>query len=163
MGWLEIKHDPGLQRELIQLVTLLKQATVDFSIENVRDTFFRLSITPEIVNFDESLFSFVVKPSDLDSIETKIPVSIHRDAFETAIGWVKRKTEVFKLTLEFVSRLRELAEKDWNAENEYAVRIEDAYKKGLHKEPKFCALGLRSLIRREDGMIKVVVEVLSWH
>ena len=161
MGWLEIKHDPGLQRELIQLVTLLKQATVDFSIENVRDTFFRLSITPEIVNFDESLFSFVVKPSDLDSIETKIPVSIHRDAFETAIGWVKRKTEVFKLTLEFVSRLRELAEKDWNAENEYAVRIEDAYKKGLHKEPKFCALGLRSLIRREDGMIKVVVEVLS--
>ena len=161
MGWLEIKHDPGLQRELIQLVTLLKQATVDFSIENVRDSFFRLSITPEIVNFDESLFSFVVKPSDLDSIETKIPVSIRRDAFETAIGWVKRKTEVFKLTLEFVSRLRELAEKDWNAENEYAVRIEDAYKKGLHKEPKFCALGLRSLIRREDGMIKVVVEVLS--
>ena len=161
MGWLEVKNDPGLQRELIQLATLLKQATVDFSIENVRDSFFRLSITPEIVNFDESLFSFVVKPSDLDSIETKIPVSIHRDAFETAIGWVKRKTEVFKLTLEFVSRLRELAEKDWNAENEYAVRIEDAYKKGLHKEPKFCALGLRSLIRREDGMIKVVVEVLS--
>ena len=161
MGWLEVKNDPGLQRELIQLATLLKQATVDFSIENVRDSFFRLSITPEIVNFDESLFSFVVKPSDLDSIETKIPVSIHRDAFETAIGWVKRKTEVFKLTLEFVSRLRELAEKDWNAENEYAVRIEDAYKKGLHKEPKFCALGLRSLIRREDGMIKVVVEFLS--
>ena len=161
LGWLEIKHDPHLQRELIQLAALLKKADADFSIENIRDTFFRLSIIPEIVNLDESLFSFVVKPSDLDSIETKIPVSIHRDAFETAIGWVKRKTEVFKLTLEFVSRLRELAEKDWNAENEYAVRIEDAYKKGLHKEPKFCALGLRSLIRREDGMIKVVVEVLS--
>ena len=161
LGWLEIKHDPHLQRELIQLAALLKKADADFSIENIRDTFFRLSIIPEIVNLDESLFSFVVKPSDLDSIETKIPVSIRRDAFETAIGWVKRKTEVFKLTLEFVSRLRELAEKDWNAENEYAVRIEDAYKKGLHKEPKFCALGLRSLIRREDGMIKVVVEVLS--
>ena len=161
LGWLEIKHDPHLQRELIQLASLLKQATVDFTIENVRDSFFRLSITPEIVNFDESLFSFTVKRSDLDSIETKIPVSIHRDTFETAIGWVKSKTEAFKLTLEFVSRLRELAEKDWNADNEYAVRIEDAYKKGLHKEPKFCALGLRSLIRREDGMIKVVVEILS--
>ena len=161
LGWLGIKHDPVLQEELIQLAALLKKADADFSIENIRDTFFRLSIIPEIVNLDESLFSFVVKPSDLDSIETKIPVSIRRDAFETAIGWVKRKTEVFKLTLEFVSRLRELAEKDWNAENEYAVRIEDAYKKGLHKEPKFCALGLRSLIRREDGMIKVVVEVLS--
>ena len=157
LGWLEVKNDPGLQRELIQLATLLKQATVDFSIENIRDTFFRLSIIPEIVHFDESLFSFTVKQSDLDSIETKIPVSIHRDAFETAIGWVKSKTEAFKLTLEFVSRLRELAEKDWNADNEYAVRIEDAYKKGLHKEPNFCALGLRSLIRREDGMIKVVV------
>jgi 8-oxo-dGTP pyrophosphatase MutT (NUDIX family) len=157
MGWLEVKNDPGLQRELIQLATLLKQATVDFSIENIRDIFFRLSIIPEIVHFDESLFSFTVKQSDLDSIETKIPVRIHRDTFETAIGWVKSKTEAFKLTLEFVSRLRELAEKDWNADNEYAVRIEDAYKKGLHKEPKFCALGLRSLIRREDGMIKVVV------
>ena len=161
LGWLEVKNDPGLQRELIQLATLLKQATVDFSIENIRDTFFRLSIIPEIVHFDESLFSFTVKQSDLDSIETKIPVSIHRDTFETAIGWVKSKTEAFKLTLEFVSRLRELAEKDWNADNEYAVRIEDAYKKGLHKEPKFCALGLRSLIRREDGMIKVVVEFFS--
>ena len=157
LGWLEVKHDPDLQRELIQLVTLLKNADVDFSIEAIRDTFFLLSITPEIVQFDESLFSFTVKQSDLDSVATKIPVSIHRDAFETTIGWVKRKTEVFKLTLEFVSRLRELAEKDWNAENEYAVRIEDAYKKGLHKEPKFCALGLRSLIRREDGMIKIAV------
>jgi len=161
LGWLEVKNDPSLQRELIQLAALLKNADVDFGIENIRDSFFRLSITPEIVHFDESLFSFVVKQSDLDSIETKIPVSIHRDVFETAIGWVKSKTEAFKLTLEFVSRLRELAEKDWNADNEYAVRIEDAYKKGLHKEPKFCALGLRSLIRREDGMIKVVVEFLS--
>ena len=157
LGWLEVKNDPGLQRELIQLAALLKQATVDFGIENIRDTFFRLSIIPEIVHIDESLFSFTVKQSDLDSIETKIPVRIHRDTFETAIGWVKSKTEAFKLTLEFVSRLRELAEKDWNADNEYAVRIEDAYKKGLHKEPNFCALGLRSLIRREDGMIKVVV------
>ncbi len=156
-GWLEVNYDSGLQRELIQLASLLKQATVDFSIENVRDSFFRLSITPEIVNFDESLFSFVVKQSDLDRVETKIPVSIHRDAFETVIGWVKGNTEEFKLTLEFVSRLNELAKKGWNAENEQAVRIEDTYKKGLHKEPKFCALGLRGLIRREDGMIKVVV------
>jgi hypothetical protein len=161
LGWLEVKNDPGLQRELIHLATLLKRADVDFSIENVQDSFFRLSITPEIVNFDESLFSFTVKQSDLDRVETKIPVSIYRKAFETVIGWVKSKTEVFKLTLEFVSRLRELAEKGWNAENEYAVRIEDGYKKGLHKEPKFCALGLRSLIRREDGMIKFVCPLLT--
>jgi 8-oxo-dGTP pyrophosphatase MutT (NUDIX family) len=161
LGWLEVKNDPGLQRELIQLAALIKKADVDFSIEAIQDTFFRLSITPEIVHFDESLFSFAVKQSDLDSVETKIPVSIHRVAFETVMGRVKGKTEAFKLTLEFVSRLNELAKKDWNAENEHAVRIEDAYKKGLHKESKFCALGLRSLIRREDGMIKVVCPLLS--
>ena len=156
-GWLEVKQDLDLQKELIQLATLLKKIDVDFSIENVRDTFFRLSISPEIVHFDEGLFSFTVKQSDLDRVETKIPVKIHRNTFETAIGWVEDKIEEFKLTLELVSRLKELVRQEWNAENEYAIRIEDAYKKGLHKEPKFCALGLRSLIRREDGMIKVMV------
>ena len=161
LGWLEVKHDPSLQRELIQLATLLKSADVDFNIENVRDTFFRLSITPEIVNFDESLFSFVLKQSDLDRVETKIAVSMHRESFDTAIGRVKGKTEEFKLTLEFVSRLKDLAEKDWNADNEYAVKIEDAYKKGLHKDATFLALGLRALIRREVGMIKVTIPFIK--
>ncbi len=161
MGWLEVKNDPHLQRELIQLVTLLKNADVDFSIEAIRDTFFRLSITPEIVNFDESLFSFVVKQSDLNRGKAKIPVSIHREVFETAIGRVKGKTEEFKLKSEFTCKLEKLADLQRILNHDNDMKIEDTYKKGLHKEPKFCALGLRSLIRREDRMIKVVVEFLS--
>jgi hypothetical protein len=41
--------------------------------------------------------------------------------------------------------------------DEQAVKIEDAYKKGLHKKTAFSELGLRRLIRREDGEIKVVL------
>lgn len=154
-GWVEVKDNPIFQAELISLADLLKET--DLIIENHRDRLFRLSITPDVVYFDERLFSFAVKQSDLDGIPSKIPVIIRRDAFDTAFGKIKAKTEEFKLTLEFAHKLRSLAENQFSTENDKAVEIEDNYKKGLHKEAKFLALGLRGLIRREAGMIKFVV------
>ena len=47
-----------------------------------------------------------------------------------------------------------LSEKQFSADNEKAVKIEDTYKKGLHKEARFQALGLKNLIRRDAGIIK---------
>ncbi len=154
-GWIEVKRNSALQSELISLAGFLKDT--DLIIENHRDSLFRLSISPDVVYFDERLFSFAVKQADLNGIQTKIPVSIHRESFDTALGKVKDNTEEFKLTLEFVHKLQSLIVHQFSTDNENAVKIEDAYKKGLHKDPRFLALGLRGLIRREDGIFKFVL------
>jgi 8-oxo-dGTP pyrophosphatase MutT (NUDIX family) len=154
-GWVQISENQTLQSELIRLSGLLKDT--DLVIENHRDTLFRLSINPGLVFFDEKLFAFEVKQADLRSVETKIPVVIRRDSFDTALGMIEAKSEDFKLTLESVTNLRSLDENQFTADNDKAVAIEDNYKKGLHKESKFMALGLRGLIRRDAGMIKFVL------
>ena len=151
-GWIEVNNHSIFQTELISLADSLKQS--DLIIENDRDQFFRLSISPEVVYFDEKLFSLTVKQADLNGIQSKIPVTIQRDSFDTAFGQVKGHSEVFKLTLEFAHKLNSLTVHQFSTENEAAVKIEDAYKKGLHKEPRFLALGLRGLIRREAGIFK---------
>jgi hypothetical protein len=86
-----------------------------------------------------------------------MPLTIERQGFATALGWVSPQVEVFKLTLDFVSDLMKLANQAKPDTDEQAVKIEDAYKKGLHKKTAFSELGLRRLIRREDGEIKVVL------
>ena len=158
-GWIGVKHNSALQSELIGLAGLLKDTGL--IIENHQDSLFRMSISPDVVYFDERLFSFAVKQADLNGIQTKIPVNIHRESFETAFGKVKDNTEEFKLTLEFVHKLQSLVSHQFSTDNEDAVKIEDTYKKGLHKEPRFLALGLRSLIRREAGIFKFVLRYLS--
>lgn len=151
-GWIEVKGHTALKFDLINLAGVLKNT--DLIIENHRDSLFRLSVNPEIVCFDEKLFSFAVKQADLDGIQTKIPVTIYRNSFDTAFGTLENKTEKFKLTLEFTHKLKSLDARQFATENEEAVKIEDAYKKGLHKEASFLALGLRNLIRREAGMFR---------
>jgi hypothetical protein len=158
-GWIEVNNNSVLKSELISLAGLLKDT--DLIIENNRDLFFRLSICPDVVYFDERLFSFTAKQDDLNSIQTKIPVIIQRDSYETAFGKVKDKVEEFKLTLEFAHKLKSLTVHQFSTENEEAVKIEDTYKKGLHKEPRFLTLGLRSLIRRESGIVKFVLRYTS--
>ncbi|RLA18973.1 MAG: NUDIX hydrolase, partial [Gammaproteobacteria bacterium] len=95
------------------------------------------------------------------SIQTKIPASIQREAFETALGKVKEKAEEFKLTLELVHKLKSLSEAQFSTDNDEALKIEDAYKKGLHKDHAFLSLGLRSLIHREMGIIKFEIRYTS--
>ena len=158
-GWIEVKRNSALQSELISLAGLLKDT--DLIIENHRDSLFRLSISPDVVYFDEKLFSFAVKQADLNGIQTKIPVKIHRESFDTALGKVKGKTEEFKLTLKFAHELKSLDVHQFSTDNDKAVNIEDAYKKRLHNDPRFLALGLRSLIRREAGIFKFVLGFTS--
>jgi 8-oxo-dGTP pyrophosphatase MutT (NUDIX family) len=151
-GWIDAKNNPPLQAELKQLVELLKDT--DLIIESHHDVLFRLSINPDVVYFDEVLFTYSVHKSDLNSTKTKIPVTIERNAFATALGMVSAKAEEFKVTLEFAHKLQQLSENQFSSDNEEAVKIEDIYKKGLYRNTKFSALGLRGLIRREAGVIK---------
>lgn len=151
-GWIDVKNNPTLQTELKQLAELFK--VTDLIIENHHDVLFRLSVNPDMVYFDEALFTYSVHKADLIGTKTKIPVSIERKAFATALGITTVKAEAFKVTLEFAHKLQQLSENQFSADNEEAVKIEDTYEKGLHKKSNFSALGLRKLIRRDVGVIK---------
>jgi len=153
-GWVDVRQHPELPAELAVLANLLKDH--DVMIENHQDRLFRLSVSPEVVYFDDTLFTFRVTQDDLNSVNNKIPVDIHRAVFMTVFGEVKAKTETFKLPFDFVHRVQRLAKASFVADNEEAVKTEDAYKKGLHKDEKFLALGLKSLIRRDAGIMKFV-------
>ncbi len=151
-GWIDVKNNPVLLGELKQLAELLKDT--DVVIENHHDVLFRLSVNPDVVYFDAALFAYSVHKAGLTDVKTKIQVSIERKAIATALGTTQVKTEDFTLTLEFAHKLQQLSEQPFSSDNEDGVKIEDAYKKGLHKEPRFLALGLRGLIRREAGFIR---------
>ena len=151
-GWIDVKNNPALQTELIQLGELFKHT--DLIIQNHQDDLFRLSINPAVIYFDEMLFTFSSLKADLAGTKTKIPVTIERKALTTAFGITKTKAEVFNISFEFAHKLQKLSTQPLLTEKEAAVKIEDNYKKGLHIEPKFLELGLRALIRREAGYTK---------
>lgn len=154
-GWVEVDESSPLIQELAELATLL--AGCDLPMESRRDRLFRLSIRPDMVFFADALFSFSVKRAELQGVQSKIPATISRHSFDTGFGVVLDKTEVFNLTLDLAHKLKSLSEHPFSADNEEALKIEDTYKKGLHKEAKFQALGLRNLIRREARIIKFVL------
>ncbi|MCL7421839.1 MAG: NUDIX hydrolase [Methylobacter sp.] len=154
-GWIEVSGQAAIQAELTALAALLNGG--DLVMENHRDTFFRLSIAPEVIFFADELFSFSVQLADLNATKTKIPVTLERHAFETALGCISQKTEEFQLTLEFVHKLRILSAQSFSTDNDEALKTEDNYKKGLHKEAKFQALGLRNLVRQEEGVFRFVL------
>jgi len=93
----------------------------------------------------------------MESVQKKIPIIIHRRSFDTAFGRVEEKTEEFKPTVEFVGKLKLLDTHEFSADNPKAVKIEDNYKQELHSDPKFVALGLRRLIRRDAGIMRFVL------
>ncbi len=151
-GWIDVKNNQALQAELMQLAELFKDT--DLIIESYHDVLFRLSINPDVVYLGESLFTYSVYEADLIGAKPKIPVNIERKALATALGVTKVKSEEFKVSRGLAKQLQRLSEKQFGSHEDEGVRIEDAYKKGLHREPKFLALGLRGLIRRDAGFIK---------
>jgi hypothetical protein len=116
---------------------------------------------------------------DLNGTEAKIPVSIERKAFDTALGMVSTHSEEFPVARRFAKRLqqlplqlqrfRQLSEKQRltdseKKEEEKIIReveaIEDAYEKGLHKKLNFSSLGLRRLIYHKANVIKFSCNVV---
>ncbi len=156
-GWIDVKNNPALQAELMQLAERIKNTNL--IIENYHDVLFRLSVNPDVIYFDEALFTYSVHKADLNSAKTKIPVSIERKAFATALGMTKAKAEEFKVSLTLAHGLQKLSESQFASDNDAAVKIEDTYEKGLHKKSNFSALGLRKLIRREAGHIRFCCEL----
>lgn len=154
-GWIEVSGQAAIQTELIGLAALLNGG--DLVMENHCDRFFRLSIAPGVIFFADELFTFSVRLVDLNATKTKIPVTLQRQAFETALGCTCEKIEAFQLTLEFVHKLKALSDRSFSTDNDEALKTEDNYKKGLHKDARFQALGLRNLVRQEEGVFRFVL------
>jgi 8-oxo-dGTP pyrophosphatase MutT (NUDIX family) len=154
-GWIEVTGQAMIRAELTALAALLNGN--DLVIENHRDTFFRLSIEPEVIFFADELFSFSIQLVDLTGTKNKIPATLQRQSFETTLGCVSHKTEVFQITLDLAHNLRVLSAQTFSVDNEEALKTEDNYKKGLHKDARFQALGLRNLVRREARILRFVL------
>lgn len=154
-GWIEVGEQSPIRLELMELATFLNGS--DLVMENRRDRLFRLSIRPSMVFFADELFSFMAADDDLQGKESMVPIFIGRQGFATALGFVKDKIERFELTRGFAMRVKILADGDFTIHDTDAVSIEYNYKKGLHKDPKFKALGFRNLIRQDGKDIRFVV------
>ncbi|WP_024299016.1 hypothetical protein [Methylomicrobium lacus] len=154
-GWLEVDEHSPIRAELMELAAFLNGR--DLVMENRRDRLFRLSIRPETVFFADELFSFRVAENELENKESMVSILVSRQGFTTALGFVKDKIECFELTRGFVKRMKKLADGDFTIYDKDAVSIEENYKKGLHKDPKFKSLGLRNLIRQNGKDIRFVV------
>jgi hypothetical protein len=154
-GWMEVDEHSPVRAELMELAVFLNGS--DLVMENRRDRLFRLSIRPETVFFADELFSFRVANDELENKESMVSILIGRQGFATALGFVKDKIECFELTRGFVKRMKTLADGDFTIHDAEAVSTEYNYKKGLHKDPKFKALGFRNLIRQDGKGIRFVV------
>lgn len=155
-GWIELTAAGPLQAALLELAQALADSPL--RLECRQDRLFRLPIQPANVYFADALFSFIAKQNDLQGTASKIPVSIRHEQLDTAFGTVAPKSEVFSLPLQLVHDLLNIRNNRYPADNETAVKIEDRYKKGLHQNPQFKALGLRNLVRREAGIFKFVLD-----
>ncbi len=156
-GWVDVCNHPALQAELKGLAACL-QAT-DAHIEVYQDHLFRLSVNPAMVFFDETLFVCSVQQAELQGKHAKIAVTLTRKPFMTAFGAVVETAEVFTLKRAFVGQLGQLYQRVLDGVEDFdgtlkAAKIEDAYEKTLHKDARFLALGLRKLLRHENGFIR---------
>jgi len=154
-GWIEVDEHSPIRLELMELARYLGGS--ELAMENRRDCLFRLSIRPETVFFADDFFSFAVASDDPDCKENGVAVFVGRQGFDTALGEVKDKIERFEISRSFAQRLKTLADGDFSIHDKEASSTEDNYKKSLHKESRFKALGLRNLIRQDGTGIRFVL------
>ncbi len=112
-GWIDVSNCPKLQAELLQLAALL--INTDVVLENIHDTLFRLSISPAVIYFDETLFTCSVTKADMaTTVKKKIPLTIERKAITTALGVTNVKTETFIVTLDFAHNLQKISNREFS-------------------------------------------------
>ena len=150
-GWLEVNH-VELQTALIELVDVFK--TTGFVIENVEDRFFRLSIAPSLLFFDDDLFVYQVNDVDLKGVKSKFPIIIARKSFLTGLGKVANTAVSFNITLDLADALCQLSRRHFFKGNDEGKRFEERYRKTLHEKLRVSGLGLKALVCERAGMLE---------
>ncbi|MGD7036739.1 NUDIX hydrolase [Methylotuvimicrobium buryatense] len=153
-GWLEVEDDCELQTELVELAEAFKDSK-DIVIENQKDRWFRLSISPDCVFFDDSYFRCSVDQKDMQSRKSKVRVTAMRREFGTRLGTVGKDKKETKVPINVVKSLDNLNKGNRNDSLTDSVR--DSYRKSqLHD--CLAKLGMRGLLRQDAGAVKIYCE-----
>ena len=154
-GWVKVQANTELQNALIQLAEQLNNQK-NLVLESQQDCYFRLSINPEILFFEDSLFHFSVKQTDLKDTPNKVPCFLKRDAITTLLGEVEAVEKQGEISLELAASLQKLSVNNYLVDNDVAIKTRDKYRKKLHDD--FTCLGMRGLVRQEAGMLKLYAQ-----
>ncbi|NOQ35051.1 MAG: NUDIX hydrolase [Methylococcaceae bacterium] len=156
-GWIKVQENTDLQTKLIQLTQHLSiQKTI--VLESQQDCYFRLSVSPEIIFFDDTLFSYRVNQDDLKGVNNKIPCLIKREEMATALGKVKGAEIQKYISLSFATDLQKLRSVPYSTENDFGKKTKENYRKILH--PDFINLGMKGLIRQNGNMNQICCDML---
>jgi 8-oxo-dGTP pyrophosphatase MutT (NUDIX family) len=153
-GWLEVRDDFELQAELVKLAEVFKDSR-DVVIENQKDRWFRLSISPDCVFFDDAYFRCSLDQKDLQSRKSKVQVTAMRREFGTRLGTVEEDKKEAKIPINVVKFLDNLNKGNQNDSLTGSVR--DSYRKSqLHEI--LSNLGMRGLLRQDASAVKICCE-----
>lgn len=149
-GWIEVKDDSELQAELVKLTEVFK-GSKEIALENQKHRWFRLSIAPDCVFFDDDYFYCSYNRKDLQGRKNKIQVTAMRKQFGTRLGIVTEGIKVVEAPRNVIKALV-----DQNAFLTDSVR--DSYRKsGLHD--CLSSLGMRALLRQDTGSLKICCQL----
>jgi len=167
-GWIKVQENTALQTDLIQLTQyfshqnklMIESHQNKLIIESQKDSYFRFSVAPEMIFFDDGLFSFSLNQADLEGVNTKVACLIKRGAITTALGMIEKVEKKIWMTLELATDLHELTKNQYSNETDFAEKIRNKYRKSK-LQSNFSALGMRGLIRQDGGMLSVYCELES--
>jgi len=146
-GWIEVIDD----EELIgSLVKLSEKELEPLKVENKKDRYFRLSMLPQSVFFDDSFFSFSIDKQDLDKRAGKVSLKMQRSVMKTPLGDVEPYDGQCDITTNCANGLVAIHS------SEGSDSQLDVYKKSAHKEVH--KIGMSGMVRIKSGAIKMCVD-----
>jgi len=140
-GWIEVKAQSTLSKELVALASQLKSEVL--IVENNLDRYFRLSLAPDNLFFDYDFYHWSV---DVNTKENNF--SITRKAIQTPLGVIDPVLNYASITLTLASNLKKLVDQQLH------VAIYDNYRKSdvvnVVKQ-----VGMSRLLKEVDGELRV--------
>ena len=143
-GWAEIQDDGKLLHSLIELSGMHIEPLV---IENNKDRYFRLSVNPECLFFDDSFFIFSVTGIDLNSGKSRVPLRMQRTAIKTMLGTISAFDKEREIPVTIAKALHAI---NLHKGNDYQL---DTYKKAVHKDVML--IGMRGMVRKDAGEVQM--------
>jgi hypothetical protein len=110
-----------------------------------------------VIYFDDRCFACNTSPKDLEETKSKIEITLTRLSIQTYFGKTQPLEEVFNISLNLANGLQKLHKTSMLSDNPHAERIEDNYSKTISKESRFLSMGIKNLVRRENGIMKFCI------
>ncbi|MFO7579142.1 MAG: NUDIX domain-containing protein [Nitrosomonas halophila] len=156
-GWIEVEENCDLQIELIKLVETCKDSK-DVVVENQKNRWIRLSISPECVFFDDAYFRCSYYQKDLQNRQNKVCVTAIRRQFITRLGTVAEDKKEAKISTSIIKSLDKLMKGE--QDDSLAISVRGSYRKSpLHDG--LSSLGMRGLLRQDAGAVRIFCEIME--